>query len=413
MLQFFGVCCMVNSMGKLQISKRFEILKPLLDEKSRRCIAAAEAMAIGFGGITKVFKATGVSRRAITVGCKELKDRSYIQSKNIRKKGAGRKRSIDKQPLLLAELEKLIEPYTRGDPESPLRWTCKSVRNLANELKDKGFQTSHNLVAGILKQAGYSLQANQKSLEGTSHPDRNQQFEHINSKVKQFQKDGDPVISVDTKKKELVGQFKNNGKELRPQKCPEKVNVHDFENKDLGKVAPYGIYDLSRNAGFVNIGTDADTSSFAVESIRRWWLTMGKEAYPNAKKLFITADSGGSNGYRRKLWKTELQKFSNEFSLSTSVSHLPPGTSKWNKIEHRLFSFISQNWRGKPLVSHEVIINLISATKTKKGLVVRCKLDKNKYPKGIKVTEEELSKINILKDDFHGEWNYTIAPVLP
>nr|CBX30448.1 hypothetical protein N47_Q17710 [uncultured Desulfobacterium sp.] len=399
-------------MEKDRISKRFKILEPILNERLRRHFAAAEAMSIGRGGITLVAEATGVSRRAITEGCKEIKNigKEAFESKIIRKKGAGRKRAVENQPLLLKELEKLIEPYTRGDPESPLRWTCKSVRKLSKELIKRGFEASHNLVAVLLKDAGYSLQSNQKSLEGSSHPDRNRQFEHINTKVIEFQKDGHAVISVDTKKKELVGQYKNNGKELHPMKSPEKVNVHDFENKKLGKVAPFGIYDLTQNTGFINLGTDADTSAFAVESIRKWWFTMGKPLYPNSNKLLITADSGGSNGYRRKLWKTELQKLSSEIGCSISVCHLPPGTSKWNKIEHRLFSFISQNWRGKPLVSHEVIISLISSTTTQKGLIVKCELDENKYPKGIQVSDEDLLKVNMKMDDFHGEWNYTILP---
>jgi len=399
-------------MDKQKISKRFKMLEPILNERIRRYFAAAEAMTIGHGGITLVAEATGISRRAITAGCKEIKNfnKDDLATQGIRKKGAGRKRAVDNQPLLLPELEKLIEPYTRGDPESPLRWTCKSVRNLSEELKKRGFKASYNLVAELLKEAGYSLQANQKSLEGSSHPDRNLQFEHINSKVIEYQNAGYPVISVDTKKKEIVGQYKNNGKELRRKKSPEKVNVHDFVDKKLGKVAPYGIYDLSQNIGFVNLGTDADTSAFAVESIRRWWFSMGKSIYPNTKKLLITADSGGSNGYRRKLWKTELQKLSSEIGCSISICHLPPGTSKWNKIEHRLFSYITQNWRGKPLISHEVIISLISSTTTKKGLVVRCELDENEYPKGIKVSDENLLKVNIEVDDFHGEWNYTISP---
>ncbi len=399
-------------MEQEKISNRFKTLEPILNERMRRYFAAAEAIAIGHGGVTLVAEATGISRRAITAGCKEVQNLSKdnLVSQNIRKKGGGRKKAVDNQPLLLKELEMLIEPYTRGDPESPLRWTCKSVRNLSRELIKRGFEASHNLVAVLLKEAGYSLQSNQKSIEGSIHPDRNQQFEHINDKVIEFQKAGDPVISVDTKKKELVGQYKNNGKELRPKKSPEKVNVHDFEDKKLGKVAPFGVYDLTQNIGFVNVGTDADTSAFAVESIRKWWLTMGKPLYPNAKKLMITADSGGSNGYRRKLWKTELQKFASEIDCSISVSHLPPGTSKWNKIEHRLFSYISQNWRGKPLVSHEVIISLISSTTTRKGLIVKCELDENKYPKGIKVSDKELLKLHMMPDEFHGEWNYTILP---
>lgn len=399
-------------MDKEQISKRFKLLEPMLNENMRRAIAAAEAMVLGHGGITLVSKATGVSRRAITEGCKELKSttKKDFSAGGVRKKGAGRKLAIEDQPTLQDELEKLIDPFTRGDPESPLKWTCKSVRKLSDELKRNGFRASHNLVAELLKKGGYSLQANQKSLEGSSHPDRNKQFEHINTRVKEFHLHGYPVISVDTKKKELVGQFKNSGKELRPQKSPEKVNVHDFEDKNLGKVAPYGIYDIIQNVGYINLGTDSDTSAFAVESIRRWWISMGSHLYPNAKKLLITADSGGSNGYRRKLWKTELQNLSNEIGCSISVCHLPPGTSKWNKIEHRLFSYISQNWRGKPLISHEVIISLIASTTTKGGLVVACELDTNEYPKGIKVSDSELADVNLKKDSFHGEWNYTISP---
>jgi len=397
------------------LANKFKILEPILNERLRRQFAAAEAMAIGRGGITLVAEATGISRRAITQGCKEIESLSKAETvyTGIRKKGGGRKKALENQPLLLKELEKLIEPYTRGDPESPLRWTCKSVRKLSEELKNRGFKASHNLVAEILKEAGYSLQANQKRLEGSIHPDRNLQFEHINNKVIEFQADGHPVISVDTKKKELVGQFKNNGKELCPKKSLEKVNAHDFEDKQLGKVASFGIYDMTHNTGFVNLGTDADKSAFAVESIRRWWFTMGEAVYLNAKKLLITAESRGSKGYCRKLWKTELQKFSTEIDCSISVCHLPPGTSKWNKIEHRLFSYISQNWRGKPLVSHGVIISLISSTRTGKGLIVRCEQDKNKYPKGIKVSDEELLNVNLEKDDFHGEWNYTIKPNTP
>ena len=310
-------------------------------------------------------------------------------------------------------MESLIEPVTRGDPESPLRWTSKSVRKLANELKKTGHKTSHRMVADLLREMGYSLQANRKTLEGSAHPDRNAQFEYIYEKVKEFQFCGQPVISVDTKKKELVGDFKNGGRELRPKGDPAKVRVHDFEIRELGKVAPYGVYDQTHNAGWVNVGTDHDTAAFAVESIRRWWVTMGQEAYPDAASLLITADGGGSNGSRVRLWKTELQRLANETGLVVSVCHLPPGTSKWNKIEHRLFSYISQNWRGKPLVSHEVIVNLIASTTTRKGLTVRCELDTNKYPKGTKVTNEELRQVRIIRDQFHGEWNYAIHPSPP
>lgn len=395
------------------IKQRFTALATFLDERLRRLFAAAEATAIGYGGISIVSRETGVSRRAIALGCEELKHPEKATEKRIRKKGGGRKRTIDKDPTLKQDIESLIEPLSRGDPESPLRWTCKSVRKLSDELNQMGHKTSHNLVAELLHEMGYSLQANQKTIEGTSHPDRNAQFEHINDKVKGHQAIEQPVISVDTKKKEQIGDFKNGGKELRPKGNPEKVRVHDFIIPELGKASPYGVYDMTCNSGWVNVGIDHDTAAFAVESIRRWWRLMGKERYPEAKQLLITADSGGSNGYRVRLWKVELQKLANETGLSISVCHLPPGTSKWNKIEHRLFSFISQNWRGKPLVSHEVIVNLIAATTTREGLRVQCQLDSRSYPTGIKVADEEMASINIRRDSFHGEWNYTISPTVP
>jgi len=392
------------------IKKRFLSIAPILDERLRRIFAAAEAMAIGYGGATLVSRETGVSRAAIALGCNELKERKKPDSQRIRKKGGGRKRAVDKHPSLKKDLESMLEPVTRGDPESPLLWTCKSVRKLSHELNRMGHKTSHNLVADLLKEMGYSLQANKKTLEGTSHPDRNAQFEYINNKVKKYQASELPVISVDTKKKELVGDFKNSGRELRPKGDPQKVRVHDFMIPELGKASPYGVYDITHNVGWVNVGIDNDTAAFAVESIRRWWYTMGHERYPEANKLLITADSGGSNGYRIRLWKMELQNLSNETGLSISVCHLPPGTSKWNKVEHRLFSFITQNWRGKPLVSHEVIINLIAATRTKNGLQVQCQIDTNSYPKGIKVSDDIVDSLNIQRDLFHGEWNYTISP---
>lgn len=403
-------------MEKEFITKLFELMAPLLDERQRRLFVAAEAMAIGRGGIFLTSQATRVSRPTIIKGCKELleletaKEIPSVAARRVRKAGAGRKRVIDKDKTLRSDLDSLIDPATRGDPESPLRWTSKSVRNLADELKKMGHQTSYQTVAELLHEMNYSLQANQKTLEGTEHPDRDDQFNFIYKKVKEFQSRGQPVISVDTKKKELVGDFKNGGRELRPKGDPEKVLVHDFEIPELGKVAPYGVYDLTHNAGWINVGTDHDTASFAVESIRRWWNTMGREAYPKAKHLLITADSGGSNGARVRLWKIELQNLANETGLRISVSHLPPGTSKWNKIEHRLFSYISQNWRGKPLVSHEVIVNLISSTKTRTGLTVKCRIDTNKYPKGIKITDEELQQVKIFRYKFHGEWNYRINP---
>jgi len=392
------------------IKTRFESIAPFLDERLRRIFAAAEAMAIGYGGPSIVSREIGVSRAAIALGLKELKAPEKPDTQRIRKKGGGRKRATDKDPTLREDLERLLESATRGDPESPLLWTCKSVRKLSGELNQMGHKASHNLVAELLKDMGYSLQANQKTLEGSSHPDRNAQFEFINSKVKDYQANEQPVISVDTKKKELVGDFKNAGRELRPKGDPQKVRVHDFLIPELGRASPYGVYDITDNVGWVNVGIDHDTSAFAVESIRGWWHTMGRERYPVAKQLLITADGGGSNGYRVRLWKLELQKLANETGLSISVSHLPPGTSKWNKIEHRLFSFITQNWRGKPLVTHEVIVNLIAATSTKKGLQVRCQLDTNTYPKGIKISDELMANINIERDSFHGEWNYTISP---
>lgn len=403
-------------MEKELITKRFKLLAPRLDERQLRLYVAAEAMVVGRGGVSLASQATGMSRPTITIGCKELleqdaeKSVSSAAAARVRKVGGGRKRAVDLDETLRSDLECLIEPVTRGDPESPLRWTSKSVRKLADELKKMGHKTSHRMVAELLREMDYSLQANRKTAEGSSHPDRNAQFEHIHKKVKEFQSSGQPVISVDTKKKERVGDFKNGGRELRPKGDPEKVRVYDFEIPELGKVAPYGVYDQTRNAGWVNVGTDHDTASFSVESIRRWWITMGREVYPAADRLLITADGGGSNGARVRLWKIELQKFANETGLVISVCHLPPGTSKWNKVEHRLFSYISQNWRGKPLVSHEVIVNLIASTTTRTGLTVKCELDTNKYTKGIKVTDKELGQVNIIRDEFHGEWNYSIHP---
>jgi transposase len=395
------------------IEERFELLKPFLDERRRRLLVAAEAKVLGRGGTSIVARATGVSRVTITAGRKELQSAPpapALELQRSRKPGGGRKKTVEKDPRLVKDLESLIEPYTRGAPDSPLRWTCKSVRRLAEELKKMGHATSHRMVAELLQELGYSLQSNRKSLEGSAHPDRNAQFEYINRQTMRFQAEGQPVISVDTKKKERVGDFKNNGRELRPKGDPERVRVHDFEIKELGKVAPYGVFDLQRNEGWVSVGTDHDTAAFAVESIRRWWKTMGGSAYPAAKRLLITADSGGSNGARVKLWKTELQELANQTGLGISVSHFPPGTSKWNKIEHRLFAHISRNWRGKPLISHEVIVNLIGATTTKTGLKVKCALDRNLYPKGIKVGSKKLGQVQIERSLFHGEWNYTIKP---
>jgi hypothetical protein len=383
----------------------------------RRLVAAAESAAIGYGGVSLVARATGVSRRAITAGIKELSQQKVspeplpAQSR-IRRKGAGRKRTVEKDPSLREDLDRLVDPVTRGDPESPLRWTCKSVRKLAEELRREGHSVSYQTVAELLHEMDYSLQANQKTLEGSQHADRNQQFEYINRKAQRYLKQGDPVISVDTKKKELVGDFKNSGREWQPQGEPEQVQVHDFEIRqpDKGKVAPYGVYDLGRNVGWVSVGVDHDTAEFAVESIRRWWRWMGRRSYPKAKRVLITADSGGSNGARVRLWKWELQQLADETGLEIPVCHFPPGTSKWNKIEHRLFSFISQNWRGKPLISHQVIIDLIASTTTKTGLTVKSKLGTNSYEQGLKVSDQQMAELQLRKEKFHGDWNYRLLP---
>jgi len=393
------------------LARKFEVLARVLDERTRRLVAAAEAEAIGFGGVTAVAQASGLSRGTVIRGMAEIKTAPKpARGQRIRRKGAGRKRTVDRDTTLKRDLEALVEPVTRGDPESPLRWTCKSVRQLAAGLKRTGHHTSHRMVAELLHAMDYSLQANRKTLEGSAHPDRDAQFHHISSKIREFQADRQPVISVDTKKKELVGDFKNSGRELRPKGDPERVRVHDFVIPELGRAAPYGVYDVTQNAGWVSVGVDHDTAAFAAQSIRRWWESMGTAAYPKAGRLLITADSGGSNGARVRLWKLELQRLADETGLEITVCHLPPGTSKWNKIEHRLFSFISHNWRGKPLVSHQVIVNLIAATTTKTGLRVRAELDPGKYPKGVKVSNQEVAAIRLERDDFHGEWNYTILP---
>jgi hypothetical protein len=399
------------------IQRRFRSLSAFLDERMRRLVAAAESEAIGYGGVSAVARATGVSRRAITEGVKELNQQKVSRGtrspqSRIRRKGAGRKRTVEKDLTLLEDLDRLVDPVTRGDPESPLRWTCKSVRRLAEELQREGHAVSYQTVAELLHALDYSLQANQKTLEGSEHADRDEQFQYINRKAQRYLKQGEPVISVDTKKKELVGDFKNAGREWELNGQPQEVRVHDFEIRepDKGKVAPYGVYDLGRNVGWVSVGVDHDTAAFAVESIRRWWRWMGSHSYPQAKRLLITADSGGSNGARVRLWKWELQKLANETGLAISVCHFPPGTSKWNKIEHRLFSFISQNWRGKPLISHEVIIDLIAATTTATGLAVKSKLDSNIYPAGLKVSDQQMTELQLRRDKFHGDWNYSLLP---
>ncbi len=392
------------------IKKRFSILSGLLDERSRRLVAAAESLALGRGGISAVARATRMSRPVIRLGVGELEDPQTVVRGRVRRPGGGRKRIVESDSALVGDLEGLVEPATRGDPESPLRWTCKSVRRLAEELQRQGHVISYPVVAELLREQGYSLQGNRKSQEGDSHPDRNAQFEHINRKVKRFLASRQPVISVDTKKKELVGNFKNSGRELRPQGEPEKVRVHDFIIPELGRATPYGVYDLAQNTGWVSVGMDHDTAEFAVETIRRWWKDMGRTVYPQANRLLITADAGGSNGPRLRLWKVELQKLADQTGLRIAVCHFPPGTSKWNKIEHRLFSFISQNWRGKPLISFEVIVNLIAATTTAKGLKVHAQLDDRPYPAGTQIDDQELAEVRLKRDKFHGEWNYEIHP---
>jgi transposase len=395
------------------IEERFKRLRGVLDERSRRLLVAAESEAVGRRGISTVAKATGVSRQVIRQGIAELKQSAVLPERRIRRSGGGRKSAVKLDPSLKTDLEELLESTTRGDPESPLRWTCRSIRNLEAELNNKGHAVSHQVVADLLHELEYSLQANRKTNEGASHPDRDAQFEYVNNKVKQYLGGKQPVISVDTKKKELIGDFKNTGKELRPKGDPEKVRVHDFLIPELGRANPYGIYDIGLNVGWVSVGVDHDTAEFAVESIRRWWRSMGQQAYPKSTSLLITADGGGSNGSRVRLWKLELQKFADESALSIGVCHFPPGTSKWNKIEHRLFSRITQNWRGKPLVSLEVIVSLIAATRTNTGLKVHSELDTRVYAKGVKVSDQEIAQLNIHRDQFHGEWNYEIHPRKP
>ena len=398
-------------MDEAAIRQRYQVLADVADERVRRLMVAAEALAIGRGGQLAVARATGVSRTMIQRGIREVRHPELQAPKGrVRRPGGGRKAMVVLDPTLRDDLERLVEPTSRGDPESPLRWTCKSVRKLAAELSAQGHQTSHRMVAELLHDLGYSLQANQKTLEGSDHPDRNTQFEYLNGAVQQQLWAGEPTISVDTKKRELIGPFKNGGRELRPKGEPEQVLTHDFIMRELGRVSPYGVYDLAQNEAWVSVGVDHDTAAFAVESIRRWWWSMGFAVYPKATRLLITADAGGSNGYRLRLWKLELQKLADETGLEIAVCHFPPGTSKWNKIEHRLFSAITQNWRGKPLVSHEVVVNLIGATTTTTGLTVRSELDPNHYPAGRVVTDDELSTIHIRRDAFHGDWNYALLP---
>jgi len=384
---------------------------PYLNERSRRVLAAAEAKQIGHGGVSLVGRACGLSRVTITKGIRELADENEpAPVDRIRREGAGRQSLISANPDLPDILEDLIEPLTRGDPESPLRWTCKSARVLAKEITRQGCRISHEKVAQILRSMNYSLQGNRKTEEGNDHPDRDKQFRHINNKVRKTMRNGNPVVSVDTKKKELIGNFDNKGRQWRKAKEAVHVNGHDFPHPSIPRAYPYGIYDLGLNRGFVAIGTDHDTAAFAVASIRGWWRQEGRALYPHATELLITADSGGSNGYRLRLWKRELQKVADEIHLPICVCHFPPGTSKWNKVEHRLFSFISSNWRGEPLRDYETIARLIAGTTTAKGLAVVCRLDRRKYPVGKKVSNEEMAEINLVPDKFHGEWNYRIQP---
>jgi hypothetical protein len=392
-----------------QLAAKLKAVLPHLNEKQRRLMLAAEAKALGWGGISRVAQATSVSRVTIYKALKEMKYHPPVTGR-VRNPGGGRKGIDVHHPNLLRELESLVDPVTRGDPMSPLRWTCKSTRQLSTELVRQGYGVSHVTVAELLHRLDYSLQANAKTLEGANHRDRDDQFNYINEKVKEFLGRGQPVISVDTKKKELVGQFKNGGREWQPKGEPEEVEIHDFATPESPKVIPYGIYDIGKNMGWVNVGCDHDTASFAVASIRRWWVNMGQEVYPDAKELLICADGGGSNGYRVRLWKVELQTLATETDLGITICHFPPGTSKWNKIEHRLFSHISMNWRGRPLISHEVIVKLIGRTSTRNGLRVKAKLDRRKYPTKVKVSDKEMERVKLKPHTFHGEWNYSINP---
>ena len=392
------------------VRQKYETIRPFLTEKGRRIWAAAEARAYGRGGATLVCKATRFSSATVHKGLKEIQDPSILKDPRIRKPGGGRKKAETKQKGLVEALEELVEPTAKGDPESPLRWTSKSLRNLAAALAQKSYHVSYAKVAQLLHASGYSLQVNKKCLEGSTHEDRDAQFRYINKAVTSQIKSNQPSISVDTKKKEVLGNLKNSGREVCKKGNPVKVNCHDFPDPRLGKVSPYGIYDIGKNQGWVSVGMSADTAEFAVNSIRTWWYKMGQPLYPEASKLVITADCGGSNGYRSRLWKYELQRFANESGLKLYIHHFPPGTSKWNKIEHRLFSYISKNWRGKPLLTEETVVNLIAGTKTETGLEVKAVLDKNCYEKGRKIADAELSSLNLCGMDFHPEWNYSISP---
>ncbi len=392
-----------------ELREKVTALLPYLNERQRRLFLAVEARALGHGGVARVARAAGVSRPTIQQGLRELAG-AGAPTERVRRAGGGRKSLTERDPALLTDLEALVDPDTRGDPMSPLRWTCKSTRQLAGALQERGHRVGYRTVAALLDQAGYSLQAAAKTLEGTQHPDRDAQFRYLNDQVKAFLAAGQPVVSVDAKKKELVGAFKNGGREWQPTGQPELVSAHDFPDKHLGKAIPYGVYDVGRNAGWVTVGRDHDTATFAVASLRRWWRAVGVDAYHGAERLLICADGGGSNGYRVRLWKVELQQFADDSGLAVTVCHLPPGTSKWNKIEHRLFAHISMNWRGRSLVSHEVIVELIGATTTASGLRVQAELDPGAYPTKVKVSDAELARVQLAPHAFHGEWNYTITP---
>jgi len=394
-----------------RLRRKYSQLLPTLDERTRRLFVAAEAKTLGRRGVSALRAATGMSPATIRKGIRELESGSSPGEGRVRRAGGGRKRRVDQDPGLRTALKRLVDPVTRGDPMSSLRWTALSTRRLARALTAKRHPVSHRIVAALLHEMGYSLQSNKKTREGKKHPDRNAQFEYINRCVSVQMAKGQPAISVDTKKKELVGDFKNGGQEWRPAGDPENVRVHDFIDEELGKVAPYGVYDLQRNQGWVSLGISHDTASFAVASIRRWWLRMGRTAYPRARSLLITADSGGSNGARTRLWKLELQKLADKTGLVISVCHFPPGTSKWNKIEHRMFCFITKNWRGRPLLSHVAIVNLIGSTTTSTGLKIRCEIDRTHYPSGVKVSDAQMATIHLEPAEFHGDWNYTIWPV--
>jgi transposase len=391
------------------IRAKYLALEGVLNERARRLWAATESLTIGYGGDAVVASATGLARATIRAGREELKKGEAVTGRQ-RRPGGGRKALALVQGGWVEALERMVAPTTRGDPMSPLRWTCKSTRNLAAELRHEGFVVSHTSVGKKLHELGYSLHALRKNQEGTDHPDRNAQFEHISAMVEDFQARNQPVISVDTKKKELVGSFRNVGREWQPKGRPEEVNVHDFPDDAVGKAIPYGVFDMTRNEAWVSVGRDHDTPAFAVASIRQWWKTMGLPAYPSATELLITADAGGSNGYRTRAWKKELQELADDTGLNIHVCHFPPGTSKWNKIEHRLFCHITQNWRGKPLTSFETVVNLIGRTRTTRGLRVKARLDKKQYPTGVEITKAEMKRLALRKDDFHGDWNYLLEP---